>query len=125
MAIRTIISDPVAEKSSAKITGQLQDEDGNGIPSSSLSSLKLTLYVAGQPSQIINNRNKQNVLNANGVTIDSQGNLIYIMTPEDNQIIGSSPRERHIALFEWEWSGATKAGRQQILIEVVNLEQVP
>lgn len=124
MAIRTIISEPVPERSSARITAKLEDEAGAGIPGGSLTTLTLTLYAAG-PGTVINNRNKQNALNANGVTIDASGNLVYQMDPLDNQNIGSDPTERHIALFEWTWSAGAKAGKHEVLLTVVNLGQVP
>lgn len=125
MAIRTTIKDPIPERTSAKLTTQLQDEDGNGIPAGSLGTLKLTLYVAGSPASVINNRNKQDVLNINGVIVDSQGNLSYQMTPEDNQIIWDQTQERHIALFEWTWQSEARAGKHEILMQVINLESVP
>lgn len=124
MAIRTIISDPVPERSSARITAQLQDEAGAGIPGGSLTTLTLTLYTAGSGT-ILNGRNKQNALNANGVTVDASGNLIFQMDPLDNQIVGTESHERHIALFEWTWSAGAKAGKHEVLLTIVNLNLVP
>ncbi len=124
MSIRTIITDPIPERSSARITAQLQDEAGAGIPGGSLTTLTLTHYVAGSGT-VINSRNKQNVLNINGVTIDANGNLTWQMDPLDNQIVGTDPSERHIALFEWAWSAGAKAGKHEVLLAVVNLGLVP
>lgn len=124
MAIRTIISDPVPERSSARITAKLEDETGAGIPGGSLTTLTLTLYAAGSGT-IINGRNKQSVLNANGVTVDGLGNLTFQMDPLDNQIVGTDPNERHIALFEWTWSAGAKAGKHEVLLMIVNLNLVP
>lgn len=121
----TIIDNDIAEKSSAKITAQLQDEAGAGISSASLSALTLTLYVKGYPGSIVNARNKQNVLNINGVTVDTSGNLTYQMTPDDNAIINAgSLKEKHIALFEWTWSAGARAGRHEIEFTVANMENV-
>lgn len=128
MAIWTRLTDVIAEQSSARISGVLQDEDGNGIPSGQLTSLILTLYVEGEPSSIINNRNTQDVLNANGVTVDELGNLSWQMSPADNEIVdsgGTSPEsEYHVALFEWAWGGGAKKGRHKIIVQVANFDHV-
>jgi len=48
------------------------------------------------------------------------------MQPEDNVIVDTtSKRERHIALFEWTWDAATKAGKYEVPIAVENLKRVP
>lgn len=123
MSIRTIIIESIPERSTARITAQLVDEAGAGIPGGSLTTLTLTLYAASS-SAIINSRNAQNVLNASGVTIDASGNLTFQMDPLDNQIVGTDPTERHIALFQWTWSAGAKAGKHEVLLTVVNLNQV-
>src|SRR5581483_1236212 len=70
---RTIIQGQIAERSSAKIVAQLQDDDtGEGIPLDSFTSFSLTLYDLASGA-IINGRNKQDALNSNGVTIVSAG----------------------------------------------------
>ncbi len=125
MAFRTILRAILPERSSAKITGILKDENGAVISSASLSTLVLSLYVEGSPSTIINGRNKQNVLNANGVTVDGSGNLAWLMDPLDNSIMDSTLSiEQHVALFEWTYGGS-RAGRFEILISVKNLNLVP
>lgn len=127
MAYQTIIKDnDIAKKSSAQITAQVQNEAGAGISSANLTALTLTLYVKDSAGSIINSRNKQNVLNANGVTVDTSGNLVYQMAPDDNVIINTGKlKEKHIALFEWEWSAGTKKGKHEIEFVVTNMENVP
>ncbi len=121
MAIHTYISELVPEKSSAKLTAKLQDEDGNGVGNPT--TLILTLYVEGDLTSIINSRNGQNVLNVNNVTVDSSGNLTFLMQPADNQIINTNRKiERHVALFEWTW-GSGKESRHEIIIPVENLQK--
>lgn len=125
MSVRTTLIDQVPEKSTAQITGVLKDEAANVIPAASLTTLTLTLYVLGFPAQIINGRDAQNVLNANGVAVDANGNLTWTMTPADNVIIDpTNDVETHIALFQWTWSAGAKAGRSEIAIQVVNLDKV-
>ena len=112
----------VNEKTTARYTAQIVDELNVGIPAASLSTLTLTLYgvVSGT---ILNSRNAQNVLNANGVTVDSSGNLVWTMAPADNAILGTQALETHAALFVWTWAG-TKEGRHEVIILVDNLQKV-
>ena len=121
MSTRTVIQDPIPERSSARLTAQLVDENGSGI---SPSTLTLSLYVLGDTNTIINNRNNQNVLNTNDVTVDTSGNLTWNMQPQDNQIMSSNRRlEYHVALFEWTW-GTGKAGKHEIVFPVENLQKI-
>lgn len=125
------------EKQSATYKASLIDESGAAVPGSSLSTLTLTLYDRATGT-IINGRNNQNVKNANDVTVDEQGNLVWEMRPEDNVIItdrasstatyvdGELVRgiEDHCALFRATWRGGTRAVSHQITINVVNLGQL-
>jgi hypothetical protein len=123
MTFRTVLKERIAEKTSAKVTAVIKDEDGNAIPSGSLDSLKLTLYVKGTDTHV-NSRDAQNVLNANDVTVDAQGNLTWLLRPEDTVMNGTGTSEVHVALFEWAWNGGTKAGKHEIEMTIVNLSQV-
>ncbi len=120
MAIRTIIPDRIAERTTPIIEALVDDGTGTGIPASSLTSLTLTLYVAGSPASILNGRNQQNVLNQNGVTVDAAGNLAWTMSAADNAVLGSDDEEAHVALFEWAW-GSGRAGKHELLLTVANL----
>jgi hypothetical protein len=119
------------ESSTARLTAIIEDETATAIPAASLQTLTLMLYdqttqlaSPGSTTAIINSRNRQNVLNINGCTIDSSGNLEMILTPADNQIVNSlKDLERHVALFEFTYAAGLKAGKEQILIDVVNLSR--
>lgn len=97
----------VPEQTTQKYTGTLKDENGAAIPGSALTTLTLTLYEAST-HQIINSRNAQNVLNLNGVTVDSNGVLTWIMAPADNAHLGQAQRELHVALFEWTYDSGKR-----------------
>jgi hypothetical protein len=112
----------VNEQTTARYTAQIVDETGAALPAASLSTLKLTVYDQASGS-VLNSRSQQNVLNANGVTVDSSGNLVWVMDPADNAIVGTRELEAHIALFEWTWA-STKAGRHEVPILVLNLAKV-
>ena len=114
----------VREKTTRRYTAVLKDETGAAIGSGTLSSLKLTLYNKADGS-IINTRNQQNVLNANGVTVDSSGNLTWTMDPADNPVIDAvKDYEEHVALFEIGWSGDAKKNNHEVIIRVENVNKI-
>ncbi len=125
----------VNERSSKVVTFTILDDAGLPVPVSAISVATLTLYdfqtgqIGGSPQVgILNNRQDQDVLNANDVTIDSAGLVTWIMQPEDN-IISTERRqiERHRAMFSFTWSigSPTIAGAStyECEIEVVNLRK--
>ncbi len=92
------------EKTTSCYTITLKDKDGN-VPT--LDSLVLTLKT--DLGTVINLRDHQNVLNANGVTI-TNGVINWDMTQLDNAIVdGASNPETHIFTFEAIWNSG--AGR--------------
>jgi len=92
-------------------SGTVIDADGDAIPSGDLVSLTLTLRSA-KDNSVINSRNVQNVLNANNVSIDSNGTLVWEIQPEDTTV-GSGGVDDHIAQFIWTWSdgGVTRTAK--------------
>lgn len=126
MSIQTAQPFVVLERTTAVYTATIKDETDAAIPASALSSLTLTLH-AKDSGTIINSRNKQNVFNANDVTVDEDGLLTWIMQPADNAVVGfpESGSEQHIALFEWAYGSlGVYAGKQEVLVEVTNLRKV-
>lgn len=113
----------VNEGVSARYTARLVDENNNGIGGNSLTSLTLTLYDK-KTDTIINARDKQNVLNANGVTVSNTGGLTWTLTANDNAMVSNTASaEIHVALFEWEWA-PNGSGKHEFLIQVQNLRRV-
>lgn len=116
------------ESSSSKLTATIQDESEVAIPAGSLSSLTLMLYDQttelanpGTTAAIINSRNRQNVLNANGCAVSTGGVMTMTFTPADNVIVNTGKSsERHVALFEYTYAAGLKAGRHEVLIDVYN-----
>lgn len=128
MATQTTQPFTVLEETTALYGTTVQDEDGTGIAAASLDTLTLTLYNKDDSEKnTINSRSGQDVLNTNGVTVDGSGVLEWTMEPADNQIMGTPAiggTETHIALFEYTYSGATKAGKHEVEITVENLDKV-
>lgn len=116
------------ESSTARLAATIEDETETAIPAASLDTLTLHLYdqaselaSPGSTASVINSRYRQNILNANGCTVDSSGNLVLILTPADNVIVNTGrPIERHVALFEYTYAAGLKAGKEEVLIDVIN-----
>jgi hypothetical protein len=121
------MSDPqtfaIDEKESGRYSAVIVGNDGvTPLPGATLTTLALTLYVIKQDGtdQVI--RNHQNVLNANNVTVDAAGLIVWIVQVADTTMVEAIPFERHIALFEWTWPSG--AGKHEVVLLVRNLRQV-
>lgn len=113
MAITNRVFD-VNQDNSGKYVAKLVDENGDALSYEVLDTLQLTLYDS-KTEDIINSRDEQNVLNTNDVTLDCEGNLVWVWTPEDMPKILTKPDpEVHIALWRAVWN----SGESQILHEV-------
>jgi hypothetical protein len=115
----------VLEQTTPEFTATLVGEDGvTPIPGSTLTTLTLTLYCEDADLTIVNSRTAQNVLQANGVTVDEAGLLTWILSADDLAILHDSvPFERHIALFQWTWP-TNKAGKFECVFAIRNLAKV-
>ena len=117
---------PINELATGRYTAVLVGNDGvTPIPGGTLSSLTLTLYAikSDGTDAIINARNVQNVLNANNVTIDTGGNLVWLIQVGDTTMVENIPYERHIAVFSWVWPGGS--GNHEVVLVVKQLHRVP
>jgi hypothetical protein len=116
---------PIPEGSSARYTATLLDELGAGVPAASLTTLTLTLY-DDKTGAIINGRNAQNVLNANGVSVDASGNLVWAITPADTPIVTDTLQtETHYAVFKATWSSGAKGLSHAAPLTVTNMWRRP
>lgn len=116
----------ILEQSTGSYTAVIVGNDGvTPLPLATLSTMILTLYaiLTNGTVQIINGRNAQNILNANNVTVDAFGTLVWTIQTLDTAMQEALPFERHIALFEWTWPQG--AGKHEIVLVVKNLTEVP
>lgn len=117
------------ENGTANFAATLLDERGIPVPQTDLLTLTLTLYLRLDPRTIINSRNGQDVMNANGGTYHATtGAFAITLTPGDNAIVGrtrSGRVEEHIALFEWTFGEGPKGGNHEFLIRVEARHHVP
>lgn len=114
----------VLEQTTPRYEATIVDDEGNPIPSASLTTLTLSLYVIETDGSItyINGRNAQTVLNANNGTIDANGLFTWLLQAADTSLANPLLAvERHIALFTWTWASGTRIGRHEVVFNVKNL----
>lgn len=118
----------VLEKTTPRYTAVIQDDQGNPLPAASLTTLTLFLYVIkadGTTSYIRGAAGTpQDILNANNVTVDGNGNLVWSLQVADTTLVETLDFERHLALFTWTWAAGTRTGRHQLILVVKNLDVV-
>lgn len=117
----------VLEQGTGSYVAQLVAEDGvTPLPGSLLTSLQLTLYTIAQDDSIVivNGRNQQMILNANGGIVAPSGLITWFYGVGDTTLVDPTvPFERHIALFEYAWAGGG-AGKVEVILVVHNLHRV-
>lgn len=127
MSHATVETFELAEDTTPDYTVYLVDKDDDPIPGSVLDSLVLTFYQE-YTRAIINARDRQNVLQLNGVTVDEAGKLTWNMTRGDTAIINDALRhEPHMALFEYTFPGVngTEYAKHVARLNVFNMVRVP
>lgn len=116
--------DPISELSSSVYTATIKNTAGDPVPYTDLDTFTLTLYDTGT-GEIINSRDDQNILNANQVTVDSDGLITWNMLPEDNVIVNDvGANETHAAEFYAIWNGGASALSHQVVFTVINLRKL-
>lgn len=113
----------VTERTSATYTATLLDSAKVAVPLTSIVSAVLTLRDVDS-NAVINNRNAQDVLNVNNVTIHATSGLVtWEIQPADNVISGSSGYELHRAVFDFVYS-ATKRLVHEVYLLVKNVSGI-
>lgn len=113
----------LTEGTTPEISATLVDLAGVAVPGSVLDSLVLTYYQE-YTQAIINARNAQNVLQANGVTVGADGKLVWGLSLADTVIVNDAlETEPHIANFTFTYpDGAeTKVGSLTLRIPIANI----
>ena len=115
----------VREHTTPTYRATLKDKQGAVIPAADLTSVTLTYYIANNPSDKI--RASQNVLNANNVTIDASGVLVWWLQQADTIVRDQTlDKEEHVALFEYTWAGAlgSEKDKHEVRIQVRRIVNV-
>lgn len=87
-SVTTIISKPLPEGSSRPYETVFVDRSGQPIDSGSVTAIAVTL-VDVESGWIVNSRNAQNVLGANGGALSAGGVFTLQLTPNDTVSIGT------------------------------------
>ena len=121
----------VQEGESCDVTAALKNGDDD-IAKAALVTVTATLYLEADGT-VINSRNDQDILDANGGLITDEGVLTLRLEPDDNVLVGHpavtvDAHETHILRIEWTWDDAVAAsprtGKQQIRLYVQQLQDV-
>lgn len=105
-----------------------EDSSGAAIDANDLISLTLTLYDDATDG-VINGRNAQDVLGANGGTIESDGTVTVRLDGSDNVIVGTVAEdglENHVARLEYTYNDGqqVRTGKEERLFAVRQLASV-
>lgn len=120
MAAKTIEVLELWEGTRRVVSMTVKDTDGAVIPLASMSTIKFTLKKLG--GDVINSRDEQSVMNANGGTYHSTSGLLsIILTPADNAVVGGANVERHAALVEFTYASGSKADAFPFYIDVTKV----
>lgn len=115
----------IDEQATGQYTATITGNDGvTPLPGATLTTLTLTLYVikADGTDQIVNTRDRQNVLNQHNVAVNANGLVTWSVQVADTTLVEALPYERHFALFEWTWPGG--AGKHDVILNVRHLHRV-
>lgn len=97
----------VDEGESCNVTYNFTDMLGAAIAKASILTLTATLFDEAS-EDLINSRNAQTVLDANGGVVATDGTLVLRLQPADNVIVSTTleaeKTERHILKVEWTWN---------------------
>lgn len=119
--MRTVVSNPLCELSSAILTATLTDETDAPVAGNLVSQMTLTLFDK-DTEEVINQREDQDVLNANGGSLSAQGIFTLVLDPLDLVILYPVNNiESRIARLDWKYGSPPKTGRAEIEFPVENL----
>lgn len=113
------------ERTTSRYTATIEDADGNALPLASIGTVTLTLTDVDTET-VINNRDDQDVKNANNVTIHvTSGLLTWEVQSADMPIVTNGRKtEMHRAVFDVAYS-ASKRLVHEFYILVNAVEGVP
>lgn len=117
------------ERNAYRLTFDLVDgTTGEAIIKAQLGTLLCTQYyfnpdlTVGDSNHLatINSRSSQNILDLNNFTVSNDGNVVWLVQPEDTTKLDAGAQELHIALITWLYSG--KQNSHQFLMHIRQLE---
>lgn len=114
----------VVQENSGKYVAKLVKEDGEALDVEEITTATLTLWDS-KSEAIINNRDEQNVLNLNNVSLDCAGNLVWQWTPLDMPKLSTKPDpEIHYALWIITWNGGDSQIKHDVAFRVHKVNEL-
>lgn len=124
---RTVISKTLPERSTPLFTATLVDNSNVVIPFSNLDTLTMTLSAPNIPGKpIINKVENVDIKNTGRGTINSEGVVSIVLTPDDMVCLspqGSGP-ELHRILLQWKYLNTSRESSHEIDFNVVNIDNI-
>jgi hypothetical protein len=115
---------PIGKHTTFRYAGQLVDDQITPapIPAASLTSVTGELTDLASGAVINGWDGTKSLLNANGCTIDSSGNLSFKSLPADSPVLDTSllnnQTETHELVIRWTYNGGADAGEKKVRIVV-------
>lgn len=116
------LAQPLASGATLVYKAKLVDENDAPITASNLTTLVLSILDT-KTGAVVNSVDETDILNVDRGSVDSVGNLIVILDPEDTTISGKSA-DRSL-VFTWTFAGGTKTGRHQLDFKIISLSGDP
>jgi len=131
MPIPELLSNTLVEGTTGVYTFALADEAGSAIDPGFLDSLTLTAYDLDS-NTIINNRDHQDILNANNGTVATDPGppvattVTLELQPADTVILDETRlKEYRILAFRWSWDNETRVAAHVVSFAVENVGWEP
>jgi hypothetical protein len=131
MTTPLVIPDALIEGTTGSYSFALVDGVGEPIDPGFLDTLTATYWDLDN-HVIVNGRDHQNILNANGGSVQSVVGppavtvVMLEFTPDDTVILNEHRRtEQRVLTFEWSWDGGQRHNAHAVQFGINNLEFVP
>lgn len=123
-AITLVPGGPFPAGATIIYSGRLLDGSGNGIPGTSLDSFTLSLswFSTGN---IVNNVDRENILNVGRGSIDALGNFAVTLNPGDTTLNPAPVGTKALLalVLDWTFNGSSMTGRHQANLTLVALTE--
>jgi len=126
-----LLTETLLEGTTGLYSFELVDEAGEGIDSSFLDTLTLSLYDVDSHT-ILNSRQDQDILNANDGTVETAPGppvtttVTLAIQPADTVILNENRLvEYRVLSFRWTWDSGRRVGRHAVQFGVENCLFVP
>lgn len=127
MATPILLTETMLEGTTGLYSFALVDEEDEGIDGSFLTTLTLTLY-DGESLTVVNNRQDQDILNANDGSIETDPGppltttVTVELQPADTVILNEHRvKEYRVLSFRWTWDSGRRVGRHVVQFGVENV----